>query len=270
MNRKLIIVVFCLTVLVLGIVTCCVLLRKETPDIPTLIRTKKNAFHLIPSYKDQIYLYKLDLPPMTSELLLKSIEWDETFMETRLKERTKEMNEKNVKTVPELISFLRKKRDSVNLKNPREHVVLTLDHKMLKSMLGPKAFDQLVAYAGPPFKWKHINFWVNNKGYTTPMHGDISHGFALHLTGKKRWVFADKKHLKNCYAKSNARGHLYCQASDPYNHTLKDMYPNFKKIKYLHTDINAGEMLNVPVRMLHFVHTLETCCMISIITYSNK
>lgn len=267
MNRTTIIIIFCLVLLVLVIVISCVLIRKEKPKIPTLIRTKQNAFHLTPSYKDQIYLYELELTPMTSESLVKSIEWDETFMETRLKERTKEMNEKNVKTIPELLACLRKKRDAINVNKPREQTVLALDHKMLERMLGAKAFDQLVVYAGPTSKWKYINLWVNNNGYTTPMHGDISHGFALHLTGKKRWVFANKKHLKDCYATPNFRGHLYCKASDPYNNDLKEIYPDFKKIRYLHTDIKAGEMLNVPVRMLHFVHTLETCCMVSIITY---
>lgn len=261
-----------MAVMVVALVLGLVLGIKPKPvGPPSIIETDQPVYGLTPHYHDQLYLYSIkSLGSLDTKTLLKSLRWNSNFLKDRQDVLKGEFQEHYVKSKEELIKKLVNERDELltKLHLPKQHQVFPIDQEMFAQLVGPESFYEILRYIGPSSKWKHINLWVNGSGYTTWMHGDVSHGFALHLTGKKRWVFADKSYLKNCAPRKNSRGHLYCQAKDPYDQTLAKSYPKFSKIQYLHKDIYPGDMINVPIRMLHFVHTIETCCMISIITYN--
>ena len=109
-----------------------------------------------------------------------------------------------------------------------------------------------------------MRLWYNSKGYTTPLHGDMTAIGVLHLTGRKRWAFADQHNIKNCYVKPNKRGHLYCGPDNPYNQKeLSKTYPKFSRIKFTHVDATGGTMYAFPRKMIHFVHTFEPSFMVS-------
>lgn len=231
---------------------------------PTIHTVKKHLFSLVPSYRDQIYHYSIPFE-LTNEQIMARLVWNDSFSDKLLLEH-------HHPPPPEMSRSLYIARvvgpslkANIDLKKPRENHVLPIDLEMLEKILGKDNFNSLIASVGPPKRWEMMKLWLNTTGYTTPMHGDTSNVLAIHLTGRKRWVFADRAYLSSCHPKRNQHGNLYCHASNPYDSSFDDIYPGFKDIQFRHTEWSGGDVLAIPNRFLHFVHTLEPCFMLSVV-----
>jgi len=261
---------FLLIVVILIIYKCsknCKNLRKLKPihtPPPTIHTAVKNLFSLAPSYQDQIYHYNMSFD-LTNEQIMNRLVWDDSFSDELLLEHhhPPPPGMSRSKYIVRVVGPALKAK--IDFKRPRENHVLPIDLKMLEKILGKGNFNSLLASVGPPKRWAMMKLWLNTTGYTTPMHGDVSNVLAIHLTGKKRWVFADRAYLSSCHPQKNQHGNLYCHASNPYDSSFDDIYPGFKDIQYSHTEWSGGDVLAIPNGFLHFVHTIESCFMLSVI-----
>lgn len=265
-----------LILLILGTVITVVSLKSfyKIWPAPKPIITTENIHKLDPNN----YWYEFYIPGLenlTNRFILENLVWDNFSQdsERRLKHDYEILKSFNVKNRQELRVYNERLREDT-LKHlhdeTRTNRVFSIDLKGLKRILGDVAFSHLNKYFGPFDKCHIMRLWFNSSGYTTPLHGDMTPIGVLHLTGCKRWVFADKHNISNCYAKSNQNGHLYCAPSNPYKQKeLSKLYPKFGRIKFTHIDVLPGTLYSFPRKMIHFVHTLKPSFMLSI-NFSSK
>lgn len=267
-NTRVVIIVTCILVFIgiIAIVLVVIFSKKKEAILPPpeLIDGISSLLQSHPSYLDYVYRYHFDVN-LTNSQILKSLTWDDDFCKDYPELLDIEYRDLKTKNLKDILETAQKTFKSMNPDTPRANYVVPMAPKMVQQLLGHDQYEKLIHLIAPPEKWSTCYLWLNTKGYTTPMHGDTSHVVAFHLTGRKRWTLADRKNLSNCYPRPNRRGHLYCHAGNPYDKSLVEIYPKFSKIRYRHVDLLPGDLLVIPPKTLHFVHTFEPSFMVSIV-----
>ena len=273
-----IIFIVLLVLVIVGVVVWVVLAKEKDPYIwpaPKPVLATQNLHSLDPNN----YWYEFRIPGLehlTNRKVLELLSWDDFSLdsERRLKRELGSIKSINspLKDREELKDYHERLKTETLAHMDKEtntNRVFSIDLKRLKLIVGDEGFRLIEKYFGPFDKCHIMRLWLNTKDYTTPLHGDMTAIGVLHLTGRKRWVFADQHNMENCYATPNEKGHLYCAPQNPYaQKALSETYPKFSRIRFTHVDAVPGTMYSFPRKMIHFVHTLEPSFMVSFNFYS--
>ena len=260
-------IVVAIVVFIAIIVVAIVVLWGKKNDVlppPLIIEGKTILASAQPSYTTHVYRYHFNIN-LTNSQILASLSWNEDFGKDYPHLLESEYRDLRTKKLNDVVEYAQQTFQSMNTDKLRSNYTVPMEPAMIKQLLGDVEYGRLIHLIAPPEKWSSCNLWLNTGGYTTPLHGDKAHVIAFHLTGRKRWTLADKGNLPNCYPRPNTRGHFYCHAGNPYDKSLSEIYPNFSRIRYRHVDLFPGDLLVIPPKTLHFVHTFEPSFMVSIV-----
>lgn len=263
-----IVVVSVLVVFAIGMIIFVNVFKRKNEDVilpaPIIYTGKASLLSATPSFETTIYKYKFSLN-LTPQDIFGVLKWDDNFDKAYPHFLRTSYRDLKTDKLEDIIEHAKRTVEAMSLDRPRENSVVPLDPAALRELMGENEYEKFERLVAPPDKWSSCYLWLNTAGYTTPMHGDVSHVLAFHLTGRKRWTLADRRNLENCYPRPNQRGHLYCHAGNPYDSSLVEFYPKFNRIRYTHIDLLPGDLLSIPPKTLHFVHTFEPSFMVSIV-----
>lgn len=269
MKLGLIILIVIGIVFLITITTLAVLASNRTPIYDTT-PSKLQIFNLPVNAifekigKETPFKLKIDnLPTNMLERFMKLKFKDFSLDNTYLQENTMRLLKK--KSHKEVAAMNAKVLAQTRLTNDRESSVFYADTAMLEELLGKTKLAELKELLAPFKKFFQIKIWLNTPGYTTPLHSDSVRNFVMQLYGRKRWVLISKRHWNDCYpGRINEFKNQFFKTKNPYNVDIKQ-FPKFKNVKILSVDMQPGELLYVPFKYLHFVHSLDTSIMVSFI-----
>lgn len=100
-----------------------------------------------------------------------------------------------------------------------------------------------------------IKAWLGPKGTVSPMHHDPKHNLLCQIFGHKKIILAAPDDSKNLYPHEN---NLLGNTSQIDAENLNiEKFPLSKNVKFYHLTLYSGEMLYIPPKWWHHVHSLS-------------
>lgn len=101
--------------------------------------------------------------------------------------------------------------------------------------------------------WKYVQFFMSLSGHITPLHFDtlVTHNLFFQVKGKKKFILIAREDKKNCYIKGWRWAGVNPSRPD------YEQFPNFKNVKPVTVEVDAGDILYMPPGMLHYVESLS-------------
>jgi hypothetical protein len=111
--------------------------------------------------------------------------------------------------------------------------------------------------------WSRSRFWFAGRGTVTPMHRDLPENLYAQVTGRKRFIFFDRREARNMYSHSILSGVPNESRVDPERPDLK-RFPRFAKATRYEGVVEAGDLLYIPSLWWHHATALETSLSINL------
>lgn len=127
----------------------------------------------------------------------------------------------------------------------------------------PETFPELVPEVTRP-SWLldsdvifNQNLWIGGSGCVSPLHFDLSANFLIQVTGRKRIILFAPHDYQNLYpGKEVNTEHVSEIDLRDVDH---DRFPLFKNAKPIEIVLGPGDLLYLPSRWWHEVHSLDAC-----------
>lgn len=103
--------------------------------------------------------------------------------------------------------------------------------------------------------------WLGSKGSITPLHKDGSDNFAVHVSGRKRWVIFPPRDAIHLYMRRVSDESDFSVSAIDLRSPDLDKHPAFASAMPIETVIEAGETLFLPAGWSHYVENLEPSLM---------
>lgn len=106
------------------------------------------------------------------------------------------------------------------------------------------------------------NLWLGPQDLTTPLHYDGAHNLFAQISGRKKFILAAPSETEHLYPYPNGSKLAHFSKVDVENPDLA-VYPNFAEAKIHQIDIEAGELLFLPIGWWHQVYSLTRSASVS-------
>jgi hypothetical protein len=103
--------------------------------------------------------------------------------------------------------------------------------------------------------------WIGPAGTRTPFHHDLTNNFMAQVIGRKRVKLIPACELPYTY------NNFHCYTPVDGNNIDYDKFPLMRNVQILECDLNAGEILFLPVGCWHYVEGLEPSVTVSFINF---
>ena len=104
--------------------------------------------------------------------------------------------------------------------------------------------------------------WIGPAGTFTPLHFDLTNNLLAQVVGTKQLVLAPPSETQRLYN----RRHVFSDVHDLTDPVRLDLYPLARNARTIDVELNAGDLLYIPVGWWHQVVSLEFSVML---TYTN-